>query len=53
MYHNRRTIFKDNKTQDNNSPFDESGKLKKGFRYIGDGKVTDSEKNEYLISDYK
>jgi hypothetical protein len=51
VFYNRRTISKTKQLKA--KPFNEQGKLNKGFRYTGDGKVTDSQGNQYLISDYK
>ena len=54
MYANRRTIVKakpvDNETV---KPFSENGRLNKGFVYAGNGKIKDTQGNEYLIADYK
>jgi hypothetical protein len=55
MYYNRRTIHK-TKIQVNTvheNPFSESGKLKKGYRYIGNGKIKNSKNHVFLISEFK
>lgn len=48
-YYNRRTISKAEKP----NPFDDNGKLKKGFRYTGNGEIKDKIGNTYLIKDFK
>jgi len=53
MYYNRRTIVKAQNNKATQSPFNESGKLKKGYRYSGNGEIKDSNGNTFLISDYK
>ena len=49
-YHNRRTIVKG---QSKVSPYNENGKLNKGFRYSGNGEIKDKSGNTFLIADYK
>jgi hypothetical protein len=49
MYYNRRAINKKPAVK----PFDENGKLNKGFRYAGNGTVKDGQGNTYQISDFK
>jgi len=53
MYHNRRTIVKAKKMPQNVVPFDASKRLKKGFRYTGNGQIKDKQGNVYQITDYK
>lgn len=52
MYYNRRTIVKA-QAKKVISPFKPSGKLRKGFRYLGAEQVRDSEGNLFNISEFK
>lgn len=54
MYYNRRTIQKVPVQQvEVICPFDENGRLKKGFRYAGQGEIVDKQGTKYLISEHR